>query len=188
YEQHHESRHQRLRLCSQSTRYAALSLSGGLLRTLRDEQQRRVRSNSGRRLRRNPQRRWLGTQKYFPRVRRQRGGWTGRILLESARSLAGADLGARGQRSRLQVTDRFADVVERNGICEIRSPDFWRHNEADFSAFEFFIKLQCAHDFVSWKIFWQTRRQLESLQEIDGRIALLRRQAGSFESDCPRRD
>ena len=54
-EQHHQSRHERLRLCAQFASYAALSLSGDLLRALCNEQQRCIRSNSGRRLRRNPQ-------------------------------------------------------------------------------------------------------------------------------------
>ena len=44
---------ERLRLRAQSARHPDLSLSGRLLRTLRHEQQRRLRSNSGRRLRRH---------------------------------------------------------------------------------------------------------------------------------------
>ena len=56
---------ERLRVCAQFARHAALSLSGGLLRALRHEQQRRLRSDSGRRLRRNTQRSMALNAKVF---------------------------------------------------------------------------------------------------------------------------
>ena len=80
----------------------------------------------------------------------------------------------------LQRAYRIANIVERYIVCDVSSSYFRRDNESDFSAFEFFIELHCAHDFVPWKIFWQTRWQFESLQKTDNCIALAGREAGAF--------
>jgi hypothetical protein len=41
-----------------------------------------------------------------------------------------------------------------------------------FATFEFLIELQRLENFLAWKIFRQTGRQIESLQKIDHCIAL----------------
>jgi hypothetical protein len=80
----------------------------------------------------------------------------------------------------LQRAYRLANIVERYIICDVSSAYSRRDNESDFSALEFFIELHRAHDFVPWKIFRQTRRQIESLQKVDHRIALSGWESSSF--------
>jgi hypothetical protein len=80
----------------------------------------------------------------------------------------------------LQRVHRFPDIVEGYVVCDASSSYFRRDNESDFSALEFFVELHRANDFVPWKIFRQTRRQIESLQKVDHRIALSGRESGSF--------
>ena len=72
--------------------------------------------------------------------------------------------------------NRFANIVERYVVCEMRSADPRRHNESDFSAFEFFVELQRFEDFFAREIFRQRRGQFELPEKIDNRIALIRRQ------------
>ena len=72
----------------------------------------------------------------------------------------------------LQPAYRFADIVERHIARQSGSANSKCDNESDFSAFEFFVELQSADDFVPRKILRQTRRQIESLQKVDHRIAL----------------
>ena len=74
----------------------------------------------------------------------------------------------------------LADIVERDVGGEIGRADAGRDNESDFSALEFFVELHRANDFVPWKILRQTRRQIESLQNVDHRIALSGRESRSF--------
>jgi len=73
---------------------------------------------------------------------------------------------------RLQFRNRFANIIERYIICDLSSAYLPRHNESDFSAFELFVELHRADYFVPRKILRQTRRQIESLQNLDHRIAL----------------
>ena len=80
----------------------------------------------------------------------------------------------------LQRVYRLADIVERDVTPETGGSDARRYNEMDSSAFEFFIELDCADDFVPWEILWQTRRQLKSSQKVDHRIALSGRESGPF--------
>ncbi len=77
----------------------------------------------------------------------------------------------------LQFFHRFANIVERHVVCEMRSAELRRHNESDFSAFEFFVELQRVEDFFAREIFWQTSLAIELAQKIDNRIALIRRQS-----------
>ena len=49
------------------------------------------------------------------------------------------------------------NIVERYVVCEMRGADSRRHNESDFSAFEFFVKLQCVEDFSPPDGFRQSR-------------------------------
>src|SRR5207248_2950035 len=88
----------------------------------------------------------------------------------------------------LQVSNRFANIAERYVVCEMRSADPGRHNKSDFSAFEFFIELQCIEDFFAREIFRQSRGQREPPEKIDHRIALIRRQPSSSDGDGARGD
>jgi len=74
----------------------------------------------------------------------------------------------------------LADIVERDVGGEIGSADAGCYNESDFSALEFFVELHRAKDLAPWKSLRQTRRQIESLQNVDHRIALPGRESGSF--------
>jgi hypothetical protein len=64
---------------------------------------------------------------------------------------------------RLQFSNRLADIRERDLARKIGNSNARCYNETDFSAFEFLIELQRVENFLAWKIFGQTRRQLESL-------------------------
>ena len=44
---------------------------------------------------------------------------------------------------RLQFANRFANVFHRYSTGHVSSANFRRHHEANFSAFEFFVELQC---------------------------------------------
>src|SRR5207248_155582 len=88
----------------------------------------------------------------------------------------------------LQVSNRFANIAERYVVCEMRSADPGRHNKSDFSAFEFFIELQCVEDFFAREILRQSRGQLELPEKIDNRIALIRRQPSLSNGNCARGD
>src|SRR5207247_5570008 len=88
----------------------------------------------------------------------------------------------------LQLTNRFADIVERDSACNARQANARCHNESDFSVFEFLIELQRAEDLFARKRWGQTRGQLVSLQEADNRIALIRRQASPLTGDRARGD
>ena len=81
----HHGGHERLRLRAQPGGDAALSMSGGLLRTLRHEQQRSLRAHPGWRLRRHSSHQRRRTSEHLSRVRRQRGrrGWSN--IIEQAR-------------------------------------------------------------------------------------------------------
>ena len=81
----------------------------------------------------------------------------------------------------LQRAYRLANIVERYIVCDACSSYLRRHNESDFAALEFFIELHRVNDFVPWKIFRQTRRQIKLLQNVDHRIALSGWEAGSFD-------
>src|SRR6266496_5383380 len=83
----------------------------------------------------------------------------------------------------LQLFHRFANIVERYVVCEMRNADPGRHNESDFSAFEFFIELQRIEDLFAREIFRQLRGQLELPEKIDNRIALIRRQPSPSDGD-----
>src|SRR5438874_7816813 len=88
----------------------------------------------------------------------------------------------------LQVSNRFANIAERYVVYEMRSANPGRHNKSDFSAFEFFIELQCVEDFFAREILRQSRGQLEPPEKIDNRIALIRRQSSPFYGDGARSD
>src|ERR1043166_8453835 len=70
----------------------------------------------------------------------------------------------------------------------MRGTDPRRYNEADFSAFEFFVEHQRVEDLFARKIFRQPRRQLELPEKIDNRIALVRRQPSPSDGDGTRSD
>jgi len=74
----------------------------------------------------------------------------------------------------------LADIVERDVGGEIGSTDAGCYNKSDFSTLEFFIELHRPNDFVPRKVFPQTRRQIESSQNVDHRITLFGRESGSF--------
>src|SRR5205807_9059352 len=76
--------------------------------------------------------------------------------------------------------DSLADIVECDLVAEIGCAYFRRDNVSDVSALEFFVELHRAYDFIPWKILRQTRRQIESSQNVDHRIAVSGREAGSF--------
>ena len=80
----------------------------------------------------------------------------------------------------LQRGYRFADILERDVGGEIGSADARRDNKSDFSTLEFFIELHRPNDFIPRKVFPQTRRQIESSQNVDHCIALPGRESGSF--------
>ncbi len=86
----------------------------------------------------------------------------------------------------LQVFNRFANILERYVGYEMRSANPGRHNKSDFSAFEFFIELQCVEDFFAREILRQSRGQRELPEKIDNRIALIRRQPSSSDGDGAR--
>src|SRR5438046_10637301 len=86
----------------------------------------------------------------------------------------------------LQVFNRFANILERYVVCEMRSANPGRHNKSDFSAFEFFIELQCVEDLFAREILRQSRGQRELPEKIDNRIALIRRQPSSSDGDGAR--
>src|SRR5438874_4415186 len=86
----------------------------------------------------------------------------------------------------LQVSNRFANIAERYVVYEMRSADSGRYNKSDFSAFEFFIELQCVEDFFAREILRQSRGQRELPEKIDNRIALIRRQPSSSDGDGAR--
>src|SRR5437870_1253634 len=70
----------------------------------------------------------------------------------------------------------------------MRSADSRRHNESDFSAFEFFVELQCVEDFFARETFRQRRGQFELPEKIDNCIALIRRQPSLFNGHGARSD
>ena len=41
----------------------------------------------------------------------------------------------------LQLFHGLTNVIERYVVRDMRSADAWRHNEPDFSAFEFLVEL-----------------------------------------------
>src|SRR5205814_4930378 len=86
----------------------------------------------------------------------------------------------------LQVFNRFANILERHVGYEMRSANPGRHNKSDFSAFEFFIELQCVEDFFAREILRQSRGQLKLFEKIDNRIALVRRQPISSDGNGAR--
>src|SRR5438067_12335752 len=88
----------------------------------------------------------------------------------------------------LQVFNRFANILERYVGYEMRSANPGRHNKSDFSAFEFFIELQCVEDFFAREILRQSRGQLKLPEKIDNRIALVRRQSSLSNGNCARGD
>ena len=88
----------------------------------------------------------------------------------------------------LQVFNRFANILERYVVYEMRSANPRRHNKSDFSAFEFFIELQCVEDFFAREILRQSRGQLKLPEKIDNRIALVRRQPSSSDGNGARGD
>src|ERR1043166_5867136 len=72
----------------------------------------------------------------------------------------------------LQLLHRLVDVPERYTICHVRRADAWRDHEPDSSAFEFFVELYCVENLLAWKVRRQTRRQPESREQINNRVAL----------------
>src|SRR5207245_10065093 len=68
----------------------------------------------------------------------------------------------------------------------MRSADSRRHDESDFSAFEFFVELQCVEDLFAREIFWQRRGQLKLPEKIDNCIPLIRRQSSPSDGDGAR--
>ena len=88
----------------------------------------------------------------------------------------------------LQLFHRFANIVERYIVCEMRSADPRRHNESNFSVLEFFIELQRVEDFFARETFRQRRGQLELPEKIDNCIALIGRQASPSDGNGARGD
>ena len=70
----------------------------------------------------------------------------------------------------------------------MRSADSRRHDESDFSVFEFFVELQCVEDLFAREIFRQRRGQLELPEKIDNCIPLIRRQSSPSFGDGARSD
>ena len=67
----------------------------------------------------------------------------------------------------LQLLHGLTNVIQTHVVRDTRSADAWCHNEPHFSAFEFFIELQCVEDFFAREIFRQCRRQLELPEKIE---------------------
>src|SRR5437879_4847737 len=88
----------------------------------------------------------------------------------------------------LQIFNRLTNILKRYVGCEMRSADPRRHNESDFSTFEFFIELQCVDDLFSREVFRQTRGQFESREKIADGVALIRRESSSSDGDGARSD
>jgi hypothetical protein len=60
-------------------------------------------------------------------------------------------------RNALQIFHRVANVVESHVIRDIRRADAWRDDEADFSAFEFFVEPYRIENLLPRKFRWQPR-------------------------------
>ena len=75
----------------------------------------------------------------------------------------------------LQLFHSLPNVIESHVVRDTRSADAWRHDEAYFSEFEFFVELYCVENFLTRKIPWQPRWQRESPKKINDRGALIRR-------------
>src|SRR5437764_10206050 len=57
------------------------------------------------------------------------------------------DPGRRSQRLRLQLRNRFANILHRHICRDARSADLRDHHKTDFAAFELLIELQRFEDF-----------------------------------------
>src|SRR5438874_3437011 len=88
----------------------------------------------------------------------------------------------------LQIFNRLTNILQRYVGGEMRSADPRRHNESDFSTFEFFIELQCVDDLFSREVSRQTRGQFESREKIANGVALIRREPSSSDGDGARSD
>ena len=89
--------------------------------------------------------------------------------------VAGASDAALRKAKRLQLIDCFADIFHRYICGNACGTDARYHNEADFSAFKFFVELYCIENFLTRKICRQPSGQSEFSKEIDNRGALVRR-------------
>ena len=58
----------------------------------------------------------------------------------------------------LQFFHGLTNVIESHVVRDTCSADAWRDNEADFSAFEFFVELYCVENLLTRKFRRQPRR------------------------------
>ena len=88
----------------------------------------------------------------------------------------------------LQVIHCIPKIGQRYVRRDARRTDSGCHNETDFPAFEFLVELQCVENFLAWKVFWQTSRQLKSLQKLDHCIVFPAQESGFFSRNGTRGD
>ena len=80
--------------------------------------------------------------------------WMAWSIITRKRVVAGiADPGRRSHRLRLQLRNRFANILHRHICRDARSADLRDHHKTDFAAFELLIELQRFEDFFARDIF-----------------------------------
>src|SRR5215470_16551120 len=86
----------------------------------------------------------------------------------------------------LQRAHRFANVVECYVMGDVGNADAWRYDETDSSVFEFLVHLYRFENLFARELRRQPRRQSESFQQTNDRIALLRPQSSFCNGDNAR--
>src|SRR2546423_935883 len=86
-------------------------------------------------------------------------------------------------RAPLQAFYSFPNVIERYIVCDVGDTDAWYYDETNFPAFEFLVHLYRIENLFARELRRQPRRQSESFEQTNDRIALRRPQSSFCNGD-----